>query len=56
MLVTILALFRISKRAVCAASAGKGMIDFHDYPDTKDKEPDHFSVLTCERCGKRFVT
>jgi hypothetical protein len=54
MITTILAMLRISKKAVCAASEGLGIIDYHDYPDTKDKQPDHFSLLVCERCGKEF--
>lgn len=51
-----LARFRLSEGAVCEMSAGRGPFDdFHDYPDAAEKQPWHFCVLTCERCGKRFT-
>lgn len=40
---------------VCEESAAKPVVDFHDYPDSKEKEPMHFALLTCERCGKEFI-
>lgn len=49
-----IARFRINKRIVCEESATLGVIDFHDYPDTKEGEPWHMALHTCERCGKRF--
>ena len=51
----LLAIYRLSNKAVCAESEGMGLTDYHDYPDTKEKEPWHFTVLTCERCGKKFT-
>ena len=51
----LLAYFRLSKRAVCEMSAGRGPYDdFHDYPDDKGRTPMHFHLLKCERCGKGF--
>lgn len=47
-----LAWTRLSLTAVCEAS--KGHADFHDYPDGTVKEPMHFHIYTCERCGKHF--
>lgn len=29
--------------------------DFHDYPDSAEKQPWHFATLKCERCGKEFT-
>jgi hypothetical protein len=50
-----LAALRLSKRAICEASQGRGLYDdFHDYPDAKDGHPWHLTDLTCERCGKAF--
>jgi hypothetical protein len=50
-----LARFRISLRAVCEMSEGRGPHDdFHDYPDTEEGQPYHFAELTCKRCGKNF--
>jgi hypothetical protein len=59
------AALRLNKRIVCEESANLGRVeaegsgrkatDFHDYPDSKEKTPDHFVFLTCERCGKRFT-
>lgn len=50
-----LAFFRLSPAAVCEMSVGYGPHeDFHDYPDTEHGYPDHFVLLTCKRCGKRF--
>jgi hypothetical protein len=51
----VLAELRLSKRAVCEASQGRGLYDdFHDYPDTVDGFPVHLATLTCKRCGKAF--
>ncbi len=50
----VVARFRLRKRIVCEESASMGVIDFHDYTDTKEKEPWHMTLHTCERCGKRF--
>ena len=47
------AILRVRKKDVCEMSTRK--IDFHDYPDTKEKLPWHLCVLKCERCGKMFV-
>jgi hypothetical protein len=46
--------FRLNKRIVCEESAALGVIDFHDYTDTKEGDPWHMALHTCERCGKRF--
>lgn len=54
-IIQLLAELRLSKRAICEASRGRGLYDdFHDYPDTADGHPWHLSDLTCERCGKTF--
>ena len=29
--------------------------DFHDYPDSDFGFPEHFSTMTCKRCGKEFI-
>jgi hypothetical protein len=50
-----LALFRLDLSAVCDQSAGMGLIDYHDYPDSQHGEPWHFYVMTCRRCGKQFT-
>ena len=50
-----LATLRLSRHAVCVMSQTKGVIDYHDYHDTAEKFPDHFTTLTCERCGKEFI-
>lgn len=50
-----LARLRLSDRAVCTMSRGRGILDFHDYPDSEAGVPDHFSVLRCKRCQKTFV-
>jgi hypothetical protein len=50
-----LARFRLSSRAVCEMSAERGAFDdFHDYPDSIEGFPDHFTALHCKRCGKVF--
>ena len=50
-----LAYTRLSKRAVCEESVGRGEYDdFHDYPDSPDGYPAHFELLHCKRCGKGF--
>jgi len=49
-----LAFTRLSKAAVCEASKGLGLIDYHSYPDSTVGQPWHFYVHTCKRCGKRF--
>lgn len=54
--VWFLAFFRLDKAAVCELSRGRGLADdYHDYPDTAEKQPSHFVTLVCERCGKRFT-
>lgn len=50
-----LARLRLSKYAVCVMSRNKGAYDdCHDYHDSEEGYPDHFALLTCKRCGKRF--
>lgn len=49
-----LAYYRLNDKAVCTMSAGMGEVDYHDYHDTAEEFPDHFAVLTCKRCGKKF--
>ena len=51
-----LARFRLSDRAICALSVGRGLHDdYHDYPDDIVGSPYHFVERTCKRCGKKFV-
>jgi hypothetical protein len=50
-----LATMRWSPSAVCEASKGCGLIDYHDYHDSTVNEPWHFYTHTCKRCGKQFV-
>lgn len=50
-----LARFRLNLDLVCELSQGKGLVDFHDYPDSTVPEPLHFYTHTCARCGKRFT-
>lgn len=62
---TAIAILRWSKKAICEESTASlseaspskdmGRIDFHDYRDSKEKSPEHFGYLTCERCGKKFT-
>lgn len=49
-----LARFRLDLDAVCDMSIGLGPVDYHDYPDSFEGEPYHFTTLTCRRCGKEF--
>jgi hypothetical protein len=53
--IKFLAIFRLSNKAICEASADMGMSDYHDYHDSIDGEPYHFFELTCKRCGKKFT-
>lgn len=50
-----LALTRLSRTAVCAASAGLGKYDYHNYRDDEN-EVDWFTEGggRCKRCGKVF--
>jgi hypothetical protein len=48
----LIALFRLNLDIVCEESTY--YLDYHDYPDTKDKQPWHMIKLKCERCGKEF--
>jgi hypothetical protein len=50
-----LARFRLSLDVVCEMSEGKGLVDYHDYPDSTVGEPWHFYTHTCKRCGKKFT-
>ena len=47
--------FRLDLDLVCELSKGKGLVDFHDYPDTEHGQPWHFVTLRCARCGKEFT-
>lgn len=50
-----LARFRLDLKVVCEESAKiKSHFDYHDYPDDIICTPDHFFVMTCKRCGKKF--
>ena len=50
-----LARFRLSQKAICEMSAGKGLCDdYHDYPDDVHGMPWHFTEMTCKHCGKKF--
>lgn len=53
--VNFLATSRLSAKAVCEQSAGMGLVDHHDYPDSVEGQPWHMCELTCKRCGKKFV-
>jgi len=51
-----LAYFHLSDEAVCQLSVGRNLFDcYHDYHDSADGEPWHFTISTCERCGKEFT-
>lgn len=51
-----LAFHRLNKRIICEESIGRGLHnDYHDYPDTEDQYPAHFTTLKCARCGKEFI-
>jgi hypothetical protein len=51
----LLAVFRLNLEAVCEESVGLGpWEDYHDYPDSEERLPTHFSLLRCKRCGKDF--
>ncbi len=51
-----LAFFRLNLKIVCEESVGRGLNnDYHDYHDTKEGQPWHFTTLVCARCGKEFV-
>lgn len=50
----LLAWYRIDLQVVCEESRGKGLCDYHDYPDWEHGEPWHFYVGPCKRCGKDF--
>lgn len=55
MLRWFLARFRLSQKAVCEESRGRGVYDdFHDYPDSADGLPWHMADLECRHCGKTF--
>ena len=50
-----LAFFHLSDKAICEMSVGKGMWDdYHDYPDSTESRPNHFTTQICKRCGKSF--
>lgn len=50
-----LARLRLSNHAVCVMSRNQGHVDYHDYPDSVEGYPAHFTTLTCKRCGKEFT-
>ncbi len=49
----LIAYFRLNKRIVCEMSQNSRW-DFHDYKDSKDKQPYHMMKIRCERCSKGF--
>lgn len=51
---SLIARFRLNKRIVCEMSKDMGVIDYHDYKDTKEGEPWHMALHQCQRCGKKF--
>lgn len=51
----LIAHFRLSNRIVCERSRSKGLVDYHDYPDSIEGQPWHMTELTCKRCGKKFT-
>jgi hypothetical protein len=50
----LVAFFRWDEKIVCEMSKGRGLTDFHDYPDSLTPEPWHFQQHICKRCGKSF--
>ena len=53
-LLRLVAFFHMNKKCICEESADMGVYDFHDYTDSIEEFPDHFTLLTCKRCGKKF--
>jgi hypothetical protein len=50
-----LAALRLSRTAVCEASAALGEYDYHNHTDDTDGAPWHVEGgRRCARCGKRF--
>ena len=49
------AFWRLSNQAICEASRGMALVDYHDYPDGIAGEPWHFHTHVCKRCGKEFT-
>ena len=47
--------FRLNLRVVCEESRLLGVYDHHDWPDSIEGHPDHFTLLTCKRCRKQFM-
>lgn len=47
--------FRTNLEVVCEMSKGKGLVDYHDYPDTELGVPFHMGTDFCKRCGKEFT-
>jgi hypothetical protein len=47
--------FRLNLQVVCEESALMDLCDYHDYHDSLEGYPQHFDVLVCQRCGKRFI-
>ena len=48
-------LFREPAARRCVESRGLGLADHHDYRDSVEGEPWHFTTLRCRRCGKSFT-
>ena len=53
--IVLLAKLNLSDAAVCEASRGMGLVDYHDYTDGIVGQPWHFYEHTCRRCGKKFT-
>ena len=51
----LLASLRLDLQVVCEESAGWGLVDYHDYPDTEHGQPFHMGTDRCKRCGKEFT-
>ena len=52
----LVAFLHLSDRVVCELSVGLGVADdYHDYPDSIEGQPWHFTTLTCKRCSKKFI-
>lgn len=48
--------FRLNLQAVCEQSVGRGLSDYHDYPDDAHGSfMCHMVTLKCVRCGKDFI-
>lgn len=50
-----LAYFRLSEKAVCEASEGMGLVDYHTRKDAGEGTWPLRGPVSCRRCDKLFV-